>query len=93
MARIASEGLLFPGTDGRPLTRRQAGRRIARWARTAGLAGRVSAHALRHTLATRVYGKTRDILLVQAALGHRSVSSSAVYARADEPALRAALTN
>jgi integrase len=37
-------------------------------------------HALRHTFAMRLYAETKDILLVRKLLGHRSVTSTQVYA-------------
>ena len=37
-------------------------------------------HSLRHTFAIRLYKKTRDIRLVQFALGHRSISNTMIYA-------------
>lgn len=37
-------------------------------------------HATRHTFAIRLYEKTKDIRLVQSALGHRSISNTMVYA-------------
>jgi len=39
-------------------------------------------HALRHTFAMRLYGKTHDLLLTKQKLGHRSISSTLVYAEA-----------
>lgn len=36
-------------------------------------------HCLRHTFALRLYAKTKDIKLVQLALGHKSLSSTMVY--------------
>lgn len=36
--------------------------------------------SLRHTFAIRLYEKTKDIRLVQMALGHRSMSNTQVYA-------------
>lgn len=36
-------------------------------------------HALRHTFAIRLYRKTKDIRLVQVALGHRSINNTMVY--------------
>ena len=47
-------------------------------------------HVLRHTRATDLYRKTGDLLVVKELLGHRSVASTLVYARADEARLRAA---
>jgi integrase len=37
-------------------------------------------HALRHTYATRLYSKTKNLLLVQQSLGHRSSKNTEVYA-------------
>jgi integrase/recombinase XerC len=37
-------------------------------------------HALRHTFAIELYKKTRDIRLVQVALGHRSIMNTMIYA-------------
>jgi integrase len=37
-------------------------------------------HSLRHTFAIRLYRKTKDIRLVQVALGHRNITNTMVYA-------------
>lgn len=37
-------------------------------------------HSLRHTFAIRLYQKTKDIRLVQVALGHRNIANTMVYA-------------
>jgi len=37
-------------------------------------------HCLRHTFAIRLYKKTRDIRLLQVALGHRNVANTMIYA-------------
>jgi integrase/recombinase XerC len=37
-------------------------------------------HSLRHTFAIQLYQKTRDIRLVQVALGHRNIANTMVYA-------------
>lgn len=37
-------------------------------------------HSLRHTFALNLYVKTKDVLLVKAALGHRSINSTMAYA-------------
>ncbi len=39
-----------------------------------------SFHSLRHTFAIRLYKKTRDIRLVQVALGHRNITNTMIYA-------------
>ena len=37
-------------------------------------------HALRHTFAIELYKKTKDLRLVQLALGHRSITNTMIYA-------------
>lgn len=37
-------------------------------------------HSLRHTFAIELYQKTKDLRLVQVALGHRNISNTMVYA-------------
>lgn len=37
-------------------------------------------HALRHTFAIELYKKTKDIRLVQVALGHRNIMNTMIYA-------------
>lgn len=41
---------------------------------------RKSFHSLRHTFAIHLYKKTRDLRLVQVALGHRNINNTMVYA-------------
>lgn len=75
-------GALFRGRDGKRLGARQVHRRLVGWCERAGLGKRVSPHGLRHTFAQRLYERSGDVLLVQAALGHRSIMSTVVYANA-----------
>jgi site-specific recombinase XerD len=77
------EGRLFP------ISGRHAQRVIGEFAREAGVVA--SAHALRHTLATRVYRRTGDLGLVQRVLGHASVATTVRYARTEEAAVRRAV--
>lgn len=37
-------------------------------------------HSLRHTFAIRLFKKTRDLRLVQVALGHRNITNTMIYA-------------
>jgi integrase/recombinase XerC len=84
-------GPLFPGKDGQAMSRRHAVRQLRGWMVRAGCQGHASPHCLRHDFARRLYSRTGDVLLVQRALGHRSIASTVVYARADESSVRAAL--
>ena len=84
-------GPVFASRDGEALTPRQAQRRFEHWLRVAGIRGRYSPHSLRHTFALGLYERTGDVLLVQAALGHRAITSTMVYARASAARVRAAV--
>lgn len=84
-------GALFAGIGGDGLSARHVQRRLRLWCERAGIRRRVSPHALRHTFAISLYRRTRDLLLVQQALRHRSIVSTTVYARCDEVTLRSAL--
>lgn len=84
------QGPLFPSSRGTRLSARQAQFRLKHWLARAGLP-LLGVHALRHTFATRLYHQTRDLRLVQQALGHRSVTSTEVYTHLDSQALRRAV--
>jgi len=97
MARLAvfvgdrRSGAVFRGLGERRLGARQAHRRLAQRCRLAGIHRAISPHALRHSFALELYERTGDVLLVQGALGHRSIVSTAVYARASGVRVRAAV--
>lgn len=48
-------------------------------------------HTLRHRFATRLYGRTKDLLLAQQALGHSSVATTQRYVQVPGDALREAM--
>jgi site-specific recombinase XerD len=82
------EGPLFPGPSGEALSSRHVQRRLGQWCELAAIPRGVKPHDLRHTFAIRLYRRTRDLLLVQQALRHRSIASTTVYTRVDEEYLR-----
>jgi integrase/recombinase XerC len=84
-------GPLFPGRGGGRISTRQVQRRLAMWLERAGVKRGATVHSLRHHFAIRLYRATGDIYLVQQALGHRSIASTTVYARADRSRLAAAI--
>ena len=85
-------GPVFRGAAGARLSARHARRRLACWLAVAGVARPTSPHSLRHTFATGLLRRTGDLALVQAALHHRSIASTIIYARADVARVRAAVT-
>jgi integrase/recombinase XerD len=72
---------------GRPLSSGAIGHVVARACRDAGL-DRIGAHRLRHTLATGMLRAGASLSEVGQVLRHRSASSTAIYAKVDEVALR-----
>ncbi|MEA1915254.1 MAG: tyrosine-type recombinase/integrase, partial [Campylobacterota bacterium] len=46
------------------------------------------AHMLRHTFATMLYQKNRDLILVQESLGHADINTSRIYTHFDSHRLR-----
>lgn len=52
---------------------------MARRGKKAGIAKGVHPHMLRHTYATELYRETKDIRLVQKALGHASLATTMIY--------------
>jgi type 1 fimbriae regulatory protein FimB len=82
---------LFNSQKGGKLSRSQVFRIFQRCARAAGLPeDRRFVHILKHTRASHLVGKM-DVALVRQALGHKSLSSTMVYAHVrDEDAAREA---
>ena len=70
---------------------RQIQLNFARWLAQAGITRPFSIHSLRHTFATRLYRKTGDLYLVQRALGHRQITTTEIYAKVDDDAVRRAV--
>jgi site-specific recombinase XerD len=84
-----ADGPVFCAGDHR-VSMRHAQRRLTNWFTAAGIAGK-SAHALRHTFATMLLGRTGDLRLVQAAMNHASIVSTTIYTTVDRAKLRAAV--
>ena len=72
---------LFPGRKHQPLTTRQFSRLFKDAAKAAGLRKTVSLHSLRHSFATHLLERGKDIRLIQALLGHSKLETTARYSR------------
>jgi integrase len=91
LAGLPRRGHLFLRQDGRagPVTPHMVSRLLNQYLHKQGV--EETAHALRHTYATRLHHETKDLFLVRDCLGHGSVRTTQVYAQAaSEDALRAA---
>jgi len=93
-------GLQRQGEDAGPLIRSGRGTRISGrqvqvrlryWLDEAGIDKAVSPHSLRHSFGTALYAKTRDLRLVQRALGHRHVTTTQIYVSLCDLALEEAV--
>ena len=73
------ERRLFVNFRGGSLTRQGLYKVIAKHARSAGLAGKMSPHTLRHTFATHLLSGGCDLRSVQEMLGHADIATTQLY--------------
>lgn len=81
------------GSKGNKLSDRYVQAMIRRYSRRAGLKKKISPHTLRHTFATQLYKHTKDIVVVQKALGHADLSTTMVYVHLVNSDVEKALSN
>jgi len=83
------------GPTGRRLTPTWVGKLVADWMAAAGLKtcphDGISGHALRHSCATAMLRNGQNIRVVQRAMGHKSIQTTARYLRADDDEVRDAM--
>ena len=83
---------VFLSNRGTRISMRQVQARFSLWLQWAGIdRGGLTVHSTRHTFGTRLYRKTRDLVLVGKAMGHRTVEATAIYVHQDDEALEEAL--
>jgi site-specific recombinase XerD len=86
-----AEGAVFVSRQGKRVSQRHIARRFRWWLGRARITKPYSPHSLRHCFGTRIYERTRDLLLTQAAMNHKSIFSTVVYVGISERRLRRAL--
>jgi len=88
---VTETDALFLSNRNRRISNRQVQERMGLWLAWAGLDGKITVHGLRHTFATLLYGRTKNLLLVAKALGHSRVTTTQVYAHITDDDLEDAL--
>lgn len=93
LARRPASDWLFPTRDGGQINTRYLRTMVKQYAVKAGVseADRVTPHVLRHTFATDLLRETKNIRLVQKALGHSDVSTTMIYTHVFDEELEEAL--
>ena len=89
--RNVQEELLFTTLRGQPIYSQYLRFMVKRYARKARITKDVHPHMLRHTFATDLYRATKNIRLVQKALGHATLSTTMVYTHLVDDELEDAL--
>lgn len=79
---------LFLSPRGLPLRREHVWHAVRERCVRAGITKDVSPHTLRHSFATHLLWGGADLRVVQAMLGHASLSTTQIYTRVDEQRLR-----
>ncbi len=82
---------IFTTLKGTPLKDRYIQNMVKRYAKKAEINKNVSPHTLRHTFATDLYRETKNIRLVQKALGHTDLSTTMIYTHIVDDELENAL--
>lgn len=70
---------VFVSTRGRRMAREAVWRLVRRWTEAAGVPRRVTPHTFRHSFATHLLEGGADLRVVQALLGHASISTTQLY--------------
>ena len=87
--KMLDEGWLFPGMHPiDPMSTRQLNRVVHTAALDAGITKRISMHSLRHAFATHLLEQKVDIRIIQVLLGHRKLSTTALYTQVATDVLR-----
>lgn len=88
---MSKDALLFVNKKGTPLTQSYVSRIVEQLLFRAGIRKQKNgAHMLRHTFATLLYKKQKDLVLVQEALGHANLNTSRIYTHFDNDKLKLA---
>ncbi len=74
-----SSSYLFPGRNGRAMTRQNVWLRIRKYAQTVAIDPLPSPHTLRHAFATHLLNHGAELRALQLLLGHSSIGTTEIY--------------
>ena len=77
---------LFLSNRGNRISQRTIQIMVKKYAKKAGIKDpdRITPHKLRHSFATMVYKKTKDLRIIQELLGHSDISTTQIYTHTDK---------
>jgi integrase/recombinase XerD len=85
---------IFTALDGvKPICGRWLRKMVARLADKAGIAKRIHPHTLRHSFATDLLRDTKNLRLVQKAMGHEDIATTTIYTHIVDEELEQAMKN
>ncbi|MFW5971485.1 MAG: site-specific tyrosine recombinase XerD [Desulfovermiculus sp.] len=76
-------GVMFLNRSGTGLSRQGLWKMIVKYARQAGIQGRISPHTIRHSYATHLLAGGADLRSVQLLLGHADIGTTQIYTHVD----------
>ena len=86
------EGWVFPAPyDDGPLSQRPVQKMVAKLAAAAGIPGKVTPHALRHTFAVECLRRGFSLEWLRRVLGHSDLSTTQIYLELDDEFMRGEL--
>ena len=85
--------LVFTSLKGKRLNDANFRKMIYKYSDKAGVKKNISPHTLRHSFATDLYRETKNIRLVQKALGHEDLSTTMIYTHIVDDELEEAMKN
>mgnify|MGYP001287835428 CR=1 FL=1 len=92
--RPCNSPLVFTSLDGeKPICSRWLRKLLPRLAERAGIDKRVHIHTCRHSFASDLLRQTKNLVLVQRALGHSNIATTTIYTHISDPELETAMKN
>lgn len=82
---------LFPTAGGNPIGMEYMCKLVAYWAKAAGIQKRVTAHTLRHSIATHLIERGVPMEQVQEFMGHKSIETTRIYVHISQTSLKSSV--